>query len=175
MRERTAGEPQAGLRRADPHVAQFLAVGIEAPDRPDAAGDVGAEQRTDDVILSLVSGRQHHQVGLQRRAVGQLQSIADELPDVIRLDQPDRSVRDQLGTADIEIIAAAAGAEFQRPAGAVFAELQPEAGLLQPLTTAARPVSRTSLVISLCDALMTASGTEAFSRSRISTGGPSPR
>ena len=34
--------------------------------------------------------------------------------------------------ADVEIIAAAAGAEFQRPAGAVLAIFEPEAGRLQP-------------------------------------------
>ena len=33
---------------------------------------------------------------------------------------------DQFGTSDVEIIAAAAGAEFQRPAGAVLAEIELE-------------------------------------------------
>ena len=50
----------------------------------------------------------------------------------ISLDQPDLAVGDQLGAADIEVIAAAAGAKFQRPAGAVFAEFEPKARLLQP-------------------------------------------
>jgi len=123
LRERSAGEPQAGLPGAGPHVAQFLGRGVETPDRPDARGHLAAEQRADNVIQALIAGRQHDEVRPQRRAVAQRQSVADEMPDIGRLHQPDFSVRDQVGAADIEIISAAAGAELQGPAGAVLAEL----------------------------------------------------
>jgi hypothetical protein len=51
--------------------------------------------------------------------------------DVRGLDQVDFLLCDQLGCADVEVIAAAAGAEFERPAGAVLAEFEPEAGLFE--------------------------------------------
>ena len=133
LREGAAGEPQAGLRRADPHVAQFLRVVVKTPDPADARGDLRAEQLRrpgDPAPCSRSPARPDRPrsvaPSLQRQAIGR------ERLDVGRLDQADLAVGDQLGTADVEIIAAAAGAEFQRPAGAVLAEFEPETGPLQP-------------------------------------------
>ena len=53
QRERAAGEPQAALRRARPHVGQFLLLRMEAPHLPDLVRYVLAEQRSDRVLVPL--------------------------------------------------------------------------------------------------------------------------
>ena len=59
---RTEGRSlRAGLRRAAPHVAQFL-VGIEAPDRADAVGHRVVQGAAHHFLLVLVAGGGHHQV-----------------------------------------------------------------------------------------------------------------
>jgi hypothetical protein len=82
-------------------------------------GDGFAEARGYDVIQALVAGGQNDQLGAQRRTVPELQSIGRKTLDVTRLDQTDLSIRDQFGTSDVEIIAAAASGS--RPSKAISA------------------------------------------------------
>src|SRR5216684_5350261 len=121
LRKRAAGKPQARLGCAGPHVAKLPRFIIKTPDRPNAFGDGFAEARGYDVIQALVAGGQNDQVGAQRRAIPALQSIGRKMLDVGRLDQTDLLIRDQLGTSDVEIIAAAPRPELEGPASAVFA------------------------------------------------------
>src|ERR1700692_2360113 len=60
LRQAAGDEPEAGLRGARVHVAQFLPL-AEAPDRTDARGDFIAEQLADQMFLRFVAGRQHDQ------------------------------------------------------------------------------------------------------------------
>src|ERR1700738_1104915 len=112
LRKRAAGEPQARLSGAGPHVAKLLGFFVEAPNRADTAGVGFAEARGDDVVEALVAGGQDDQIGAQRRTVAKLQSLGRKALDVGCLNETDFSNRDQFGTSDVEIIAAAAGAEF---------------------------------------------------------------
>src|SRR4051794_23448198 len=68
LREGAGGEPQSGLRRAGPHVAEFLGGIIEAPDPADAISDISAEQLPQQMIRALVAGGEHDQFGVHLRA-----------------------------------------------------------------------------------------------------------
>src|SRR5207247_421833 len=69
LRKRAANEPQARLRCARPHVAELLRRGVESPHAADAARDVLAEQLGEQMIRPLVTGGEHEEIGLARRAV----------------------------------------------------------------------------------------------------------
>ena len=66
--EAAGDEPEAGLRSAREHVAQLLLI-AESPDRTDGRSDVVAEQLANQMLLALLTGRQHDQVRGQRLAV----------------------------------------------------------------------------------------------------------
>jgi hypothetical protein len=83
------------------------------------------------MLLALVAGRQHDQVGRQQVAAAQPCALGDEPGDVGELHQADRAVDDQVGAADIEVVPAAAGQVLELPARAVRAEIEPEADPLQ--------------------------------------------
>ena len=59
-------------------------------------------------------------------------ALGDETVDVGELLQPDLALDEQVGAADVEIIAAAAGQVLELPAGVVLAEIELEADALQP-------------------------------------------
>ena len=84
------------------------------------------------MLLRLVAGRQHDQVGGERLAALHPHAVGDEGFDIGKLDQPDRAAGDQIGAADVEIIAAAAGEVFELPAGAAVAEIELEADRVSP-------------------------------------------
>src|SRR3984893_9846552 len=128
LRQAAGDEPQAGLAGAGVHVAQLLAV-AESPDRADALDHFVAEQLANQMFLRHIAGRQHDQVGGQRLAALHPRAGGDKAFDTGKLSQPDLAARDQIGAADVEIIAAAAGEIFELPAGAAFAviELEPSA------------------------------------------------
>src|SRR6185312_1156362 len=56
LRKRAAGEPQARLPRARPHVAKLGRALVESPDTPDSISDSRAEQLREQMIGPLVSG-----------------------------------------------------------------------------------------------------------------------
>src|SRR5580704_10829838 len=104
--EAPGDEPEARLRRAGVHVAQFLSV-AESPDRADALGDRITEQSPHQIFLWLVAGRQHDQVGGERLAAFHPRAPGDKCLDIRKLLQRNLAARDQVGAADVEIIAAA--------------------------------------------------------------------
>src|SRR5260221_1049187 len=108
LREAPGDEPEAGLRGARVHVAQFLPL-AKTPDRADALSDFIAEQLSHQIFLGLVAGRQHDQVGGKLLAALHPRTIGCEHLDIRKLLQGDLAARDQIGAADIEIITAAAG------------------------------------------------------------------
>ena len=97
----------------------------------DAVGDVVAEQLAHQFFLALVAGRQHDQIGGDGLAVLHPRAFGDKAIDIGKLLQPDLALDDQVGAADVEIIAAAAGEIFELPAGVVLAEIELEADALQ--------------------------------------------
>src|SRR5438270_5382387 len=101
-----------------PHIAKFLAVAIETPDRSDPLSHLRAEKRIHEVILPLVTGGQNYEIRNQAGTVPKLQSAGYELLDLSQLDQSDLLVRDQFGATRVEIVTAAARAKFQWPASA---------------------------------------------------------
>src|SRR6187431_887795 len=60
--EAAGDEPQARLPGAREHIAQLLFL-AKAPYRADAGRHVVAEKPADQRVLTLVSGRQHNEVG----------------------------------------------------------------------------------------------------------------
>ena len=98
---------------------------------PTRFSDVCAEQLSHQLFLALVAGGEHDQVGGDDLAVLHPRAVGGEAVDIGKLLQRDIALDDQVGAADIEIIAAAAGEVFELPAGVVFAEIELEAGALQ--------------------------------------------
>ena len=92
-----------------------------------------AEQQPHQFLLALVAGRQHDQIGGDGLAVLHPGAVGDKAFDIGELLQLDIALDDQVGAADVEIIAAAAGEVFELPAGIVLAEIELEAGARQPL------------------------------------------
>ncbi len=121
-----------GWRGARIHVAQFLIL-AKTPDRADALGDRVAEQFAHQMLLALVAGRQHDQVGGKRLAALHPRALGDKAFDIRKLPQADLAAHDQIGAADIEIIAAATGEVFELPAGAVLAVVELETLALQAI------------------------------------------
>src|SRR6266852_9561697 len=126
LRQTAGDEPQAGLRSARVHVAQFLAL-AESPDRADAIDDLVAEQFAHQFFLALVAGRQHDQIGGKRFAALHPRALGDKTLDIGKLLQGDLAADDEIRAADVEIIAAAAGEIFELPAGVAVAEIELEA------------------------------------------------
>ena len=86
------------------------------------------------LLLVLVAGREHHQVGRQRFAPSfSRDALGDEAVDVGKLQQPDLAVDDQVRAADIEVIAAAAPQILHLQPGLVLAVVQPEAARCEPV------------------------------------------
>src|ERR1700681_3862764 len=112
LREAAGDEPEAGLAGAGVHIAQFLIL-AEAPDRADALGDLVAEQFAHQMLLALVAGRQHDQVGGNRLATAHSRAFGNKAVDVGKLREANLARNDKVGAADIEIIAAAAGEIFE--------------------------------------------------------------
>ena len=81
----------------------------------------------------FVAGRQHDQVGGEGIAGAHRRSLRDEPGDIGKLHQPDLAFDDQIGTADIEVIAAAAGEVLELPAGSVVTEIELEPHALQSI------------------------------------------
>src|SRR6266702_3305256 len=84
---KTAGEkPQAVLAGGTPH-ARELAFLVEAPDRTDTIRGRVAQHSADGLLLALVPGGQHDQVGLPNGAVLHARALGAEAFDVGELDQ----------------------------------------------------------------------------------------
>src|SRR6516165_1286783 len=96
------------------YVAQFLSI-AESPNRPEAAGNIVAEQFSDQILLPLVGCRQHDQVGGERFAATHERSCRHEGGDIGELRQSDLTFDDQIGTTDIEVVTAAAGEVLELP------------------------------------------------------------
>src|SRR3954451_11779662 len=126
LREAAGDEPEAGLPGARIHVTQLEAV-AKAPDRADPVGDGVAEQFLHQIFLCLVTGREHDQVGRKGCAVLHANALGDEALDVGKLPELDRALDDEVGAADVEIIATAPGEIFELPTGARLAEVELEA------------------------------------------------
>src|SRR5712691_1231557 len=126
LREAAGDEPQAGLAGARIHVAQLLGL-AKPPDRADASDDLLAEQFPNQFFLAFVSGREHDQIGGKRFAALHPRAVGDKTLDIGKLLQGDLAFDDQIGAADIEIIAAAASEIFELPAGVAVAEIELEA------------------------------------------------
>src|SRR3954469_20231081 len=126
LREAAGDEPEAGLPGACIHVAQLEAV-AKAPDRADPVDDAVAEQFPHQIFLRLVTGREHDQIGGNSRAVLHPGALGDEALHLGKLPELDRALDDEVGAADVEIIAAPTGEIFELPAGAGLAEIELEA------------------------------------------------
>jgi hypothetical protein len=83
------------------------------------------------VVEPLVAGCEHDEVGSDPVATAHQHTVGDKLGDVGELHQPDLALDDEIGAADVEIIAAAAGQVLELPARAILAEIVPEADALQ--------------------------------------------
>src|SRR6185369_1758862 len=85
-------------------------------------GDLGAEELLDEVLLAFPPRGEHHEVG-----------VSQQLGELVELRQADLAVGDEVGAADVVVVAAAAREVHELPAGAVLAVAQPEAPLLEAL------------------------------------------
>ena len=100
---------------------------VEAPDRADFIGDGIAEVGSGDVLLVLVAGGEHDEVGRDGLAGGEAGALRGEAGDAVVLDEGDVAVGDEVGAADVEVVAAAAAEIHHLEAGFVFAEGELEA------------------------------------------------
>src|SRR6478752_7481552 len=108
-------EPQVVLSCGLPHVAQlalpgarvFRRVGAEPPALADRVGDVLADEPGGPAVHRAVARRVDDGVGLELRAVGEDDSVLGEVVD-LPADEPDRALRDELGGADVDVVAGAA-------------------------------------------------------------------
>src|SRR5882762_6054200 len=130
--EAPGDEPQARLGGAREHVAQLLFI-AESPDGADASGNLVAEQLANQILLSFVAACQHDQVRGERIAASHPRPLGDEPGEIRKLHQSYLAGNDQIGTADIEVVAAAAGEVLELPAGSVLPEIELEAHALEPL------------------------------------------
>src|SRR5206468_9474386 len=128
--EAPGDEPQARLGGAREHVAQLLLI-AESPDGADASRDLVAEQLANQIFLSFVAACQHDQVRGERIAGAHPRPLGDEPGDIGKLHQSYLTGNDQIGTADIEVVAATAGEVLELPAGSVFPEIKLEAHALE--------------------------------------------
>src|SRR4029453_529603 len=129
----TAGDkPEARLRGAREHVAQFLFI-AESPDGANAGGNIVAKQLANQIFLSFVAGRQHDQIGDKRSAGAHSRPFRDEPGDIGKLHQSYLTFNDQIGTADIEVVSAAAGEVLELPARSVFPEIKLEPDTLKSI------------------------------------------
>src|SRR5262245_50999839 len=85
------------------------------------------------MLLPLVAGRQHDQVGGKRFAATHECACRHEGGDIGELRQSDLAFDDQIRTTDVEVVAAAAGEVLELPPGSVFAEIELEAAALEPI------------------------------------------
>src|SRR5215475_544582 len=125
-------KPEARLRRARKHVAQLQFI-AKSPDGADAGGNTVAKQLANQILLPFVAGRQHDQVGGEHIAGAHPRSLCDELDDIGKLHQSYLTFNDQIGTADIEIVAAATCEVLELPARSVFPEIKLEPHALKSI------------------------------------------
>src|SRR4029450_8361466 len=113
-------------------VAQFLFI-AESPDGADAGGNIVAKQLANQIVLAFVAGRQHDQIGGKRIAGAHPRSLCDESSDIGKLHQSYLTFNDQIGTADIEVVASAAGEVLELPACSFFPEIKLEPDTLKSI------------------------------------------
>ena len=65
------------------------------------------------MLLAFPAGGEHDEIGICEQAL-----------EVGELREPDLALGDEIGAADVEVVAAAAGEVHELPAGAVLAELR---------------------------------------------------
>src|SRR5690348_15069301 len=85
LRETPGNEPQTWLGGARVHVAQLLSL-AETPDRADAFGHRVSEQFAHEILLALVPGCKHDQVGGNGLAALHLRAVTGETFDVRKLE-----------------------------------------------------------------------------------------
>src|SRR6185369_13125678 len=85
-------------------------------------GDLGAEELLDEVLLAFPPRGEHHEVG-----------VSQQLGELVELRQADPAVGDEVGAADVEVVAAAAREVHELPACAVLAVAEPETLPLEAL------------------------------------------
>ena len=133
-------EPQAFLLGRLPHVAQlaFPGAGVlwrvraEAPAFAHLVGDVLADQLCRPAVHGTVAGGVDHEVGRQLGAVVQHHGVLCEVID-LALGQLDLAVGHQLRCPDVDVRAGPTAQVLEEQAGVVGAEVEVEAGLLEPV------------------------------------------
>ena len=83
------------------------------------------------MLLSFVAGCQHDQVRGKRIAGAHPRPLRDEPGDIGKLHQSYLALNDQVGAADIEVVAAAAREVLELPARSAFPEIKLEAHALE--------------------------------------------
>src|ERR1700722_11120236 len=132
LRETAGDKPEARLSGAGEHVAQLLFI-TESPDRANADRNIIAEQFPNQIFLTFVARRQNDQIGGKHFAGAHSRSLYDEGGDVGELHQPDFALNDQIGAADIEIVAATTGEILELPARSVLTEIKFESHPPEPI------------------------------------------
>lgn len=122
--EAAGDELEAGLAGGAPHVAELLLVFVEAPDAADARGDVVAEELAHEVLEAVVAGGEDDEVGGNDGAARHLCAVGDEAVNVRVRDDGDLAVDDEVGAADVEVVAAAGLQVLELPAVVLMVEAE---------------------------------------------------
>src|SRR5262249_4259185 len=105
----------------------------KSPDRADARRNLIAKQLADQIFLAFVAGCQNDQIGGKLFFAPPLHSITNERCAGLEYCYPHLAFDDQIRTADVEIITAAASQIFELPTRTIFSEIKFEAFALEPI------------------------------------------
>src|SRR5690606_601699 len=123
-------EPEALLRCRAIHVGELAILG-NAPNGPNTICYLIAEKLPHNLLLALITGCGHNQVGLFNPAVLHQCTFWNEPVDFFVLKQTDLALDNEVATSAIEIVASVTTAELHLVAGIVGPIVKLEAACLQ--------------------------------------------
>ena len=145
--EVAAVHPQVRHLRRLPHVALLAlprtgvlgGVGAEAPALAEPVGGLGVDEVGDPAVHRVVAGGEHDHVGRQLGAVVEHDGVLGQVRH-LAVHELHVAVGHQLGGAHVDVVARAAAQVLHEQPRLVGAEVQPEAGLLEPVVEVLVPL-----------------------------------
>jgi len=107
LRKTASVEPQPLCGVASTYCASSPSA-PQSPYRADTVRDLIEQQQPHYVLLCPISGREHQKVGMNDAAIAHKRAFRHETLDIAVLDETNFAIDDQVGAADIEVVATAA-------------------------------------------------------------------
>lgn len=128
----TAVEPEARVATLLPHDSH-LALIVEAPDITDLVGNFVTEHDPGLGSHVLVACGKDDLVGFELAAVGEAEAVGENGVDLLAVLDLDLALGDQLGSADVDVVASAALEVLEEETSAIGAAVDLEAGLVKTI------------------------------------------